>query len=153
MNEGVQQRHRERLWPAPWVFLATALVMPASLLVFTPIDLVVGGIVAVVLYAAIVALLLSGSPVVAAGPEGLRAGRALLPWSAVGDVVAARKDEARRERGTGLDSRAYLVIRGWVDPVVRVEVADPADPTPYWLLSTRRPDELTAVIEAYRDDA
>ena len=127
--------------------------MPASLLVFTPIDIVVGGVVAVVLYAAIVGLLLSGSPVVAAGPEGLRAGRALLPWSAVGDVVAARKDDARRERGTGLDSRSYLVIRGWVDPVVRVEVADPADPTPYWLISTRRPDELTAVIEAYRDDA
>ena len=31
--------YRERLWPAPWVFIATALVIPASLLVFLPISL------------------------------------------------------------------------------------------------------------------
>ena len=50
--------YRERLWPAPWVFLATALVIPASLLVFLPISLPTGVGVAIVLYGAIVGILL-----------------------------------------------------------------------------------------------
>ena len=50
--------YRERLWPAPWVFIATALVVPASLLVFLPISRPVGVGVAVLLYAAIVGVLL-----------------------------------------------------------------------------------------------
>ena len=37
--------YRERLWPAAWVFLATALVIPASLLVFLPISTTAGIVV------------------------------------------------------------------------------------------------------------
>jgi hypothetical protein len=29
---------------------------------------------------------------------------------------------------------------------VRVDLEDPLDPTPYWLLSTRRPQELAAAL-------
>ena len=58
--------------------------------------------------------------------------------------------DASAERGTGLDARAFLVIRGWVQPVVRVPITDPDDPAPYWLLSSRRPKELAAVINGSR---
>jgi hypothetical protein len=30
--------------------------------------------------------------------------------------------------------------------VVRIEITDPSDSTPYWLTSTRRPDELVAAL-------
>jgi hypothetical protein len=33
---------------------------------------------------------------------------------------------------------------------VRVEVDDPADPTPYWMLSTREPRRLAESINAAR---
>ena len=39
----------ERLWPSWWVFASTALVMPASLLVFVPISIPAGIATAVVL--------------------------------------------------------------------------------------------------------
>ncbi len=42
------------------------------------------------------------------------------------------------------------MIRGWVQPVVRVPITDPADPAPYWLLSSRRPKELAAAINGSR---
>jgi hypothetical protein len=45
------------------------------------------------------------------------------------------------------------VIRGWVDPVVRVTLEDPDDPTPYWLISTRRPEELVRVLTSAASDA
>ncbi len=143
-------RYRERLSPSPWVFLTTALVMPASLLVFLPISISVGIAVALGLYAAIVALLVSTTPVVAVEGGELRAGRARLPLSFVSGVRAATGADATRERGVDLDARAWMLIRGWIPGVVRVELDDPQDPTPYWLISSRRPDELAAVIEAAR---
>jgi hypothetical protein len=139
---------RERLWPAPWLFLATALVIPASLLVFLPINTTAGIVVAAVLYAGCVALLLLGSPVVEVTESTLAVGKARLPLSVVAGAVASRGTQARAERGVGLDARAFLMIRGWVDPVVRVTLDDPNDPTPYWLISTRRPEELVRVLTA-----
>ena len=140
--------YRERLWPAPWLFLATALVIPASLLVFLPIDTTVGIIVAIVLYLGCVGLLLLGSPVIEVTDTHFVAGKARLPLGLVGAVTSAAGDDARLQRGQLLDARAYLLIRGWIDPVVRVEVDDAADPTPYWLVSTRNPPAVTAALQA-----
>ena len=137
--------YREKLWPAPWLFIATALVIPASLLVFLPIDFRVGIVTAIVLYAGCVIALLLGSPVVEVTETEFRAGRARLPLAVVGAVTGHRGDEATLERGRHLDARAWLLIRGWISPVVKVEVVDETDPAPYWLVSTRQPD---AVIDA-----
>ncbi len=141
-------RYRESLTPAPWVFLSTALVMPASLLVFLPISLTAGILVAVGLYAAIVILLIATTPRIEVDDTELRAGRARLPLSVVADVRAATGDDAVRERGVELDARAWMLIRGWIPGLVRVDLDDPQDPTPYWLISSRRPGELAAAIEA-----
>ncbi|HET8971301.1 MAG TPA: DUF3093 domain-containing protein, partial [Candidatus Nanopelagicales bacterium] len=68
----------------------------------------------------------------------LRAGRARLPREHVGRVRVLDADTARRLRGVDADPRAYLCVRSWVPGAVLVEVTDPADPHPYWLVSTRR---------------
>ncbi|GAA1697514.1 DUF3093 domain-containing protein [Microcella alkalica] len=142
--------YRERLWPAAWMYVVIALIVPATLLVFTPISLVAGVITAIVLVGAGVGLLLASAPTIAVEGGALRAGRASIPLEMVGDGVPARTEEARHERGPGLDARAHLLLRGWVDPVLRVPILDPDDPAPYWLVSTRRPEELAAAIEAGR---
>lgn len=139
-------RYRERLWPAWWVFVSTALVMPASLLVFLPISPPAGVATAVVLYGAIVVVLLVTTPVIEVTDAELRAGRARLPRSVIRAVHAAEDADARAERGVRLDARAWLLLRGWIGGVVRVELDDPSDPTPYWLLSSRRPKELAAAL-------
>jgi hypothetical protein len=105
----------------------------------------------VVLLLASVGLVGYGRVVVAVEPEGFLAGRARLPLWAVGDVVPLAADQARTARGTEADPRAFLLVRGYINPMVRVAVNDPADPVPYWLVSTRRPDELSAALSAARD--
>ena len=140
--------YREKLWPAVWLYLATALVIPASILVFTPIDLRVGIAVAVVLYGACVAALIIGAPVVEVTSTEFIAGRARLPLSLVGTAAGFSGLEARDERGPRLDARAWLLIRGWIDPVVKVNVTDAADPAPYWLVSTRHPESVVAALQA-----
>ncbi|HAM28023.1 MAG TPA: DUF3093 domain-containing protein [Microbacteriaceae bacterium] len=142
--------YRERLWASPWVFLSTALVIPASLLVFLPINRIAGVIVAIALYAACVAILIATSPVVEVTSEHFAAGRARLPLEFVGAAQGFEGDEATLERGQRLDARAWLLIRGWISPVVTVQVTDANDPTPYWLVSTRRPGELVKALAEAR---
>ncbi len=145
--------YREKLWPAWWVFLATALVIPATLLVFLPISVLAGYVTAAVLYAAIVVILLVTTPTIEVGDGMLRAGKARIERSFLGRATAHTGAEAFAERGTRLDARAWLLLRPWLSGVVRVELRDPDDPTPYWLLSTRRPEELAAALNgAVADD-
>lgn len=142
--------YRERVWPSPWIYVSTSLVIPASLIVFLPINFMAGVIVAIVLYASCVAILIATAPKIAVTGEHFVAGRAKLPLRFVGTVEFFRGEEATLARGRQLDSRAWLLIRGWVDPVVRVEVLDKNDPTPYWVVSTRHPEELVAAIATAR---
>lgn len=143
--------YRERLWPAPWLYIATALVIPATLLVFVPINFEVGVIVAVVFYLGVVALLLFASPVVAVTATELIAGKARLPIGVIGSVESFSGDEARLERGQRLDARAWLLIRGWIDPIVRIDLVDENDPTPYWIVSTRHPEAVQAAVAKSRE--
>jgi Protein of unknown function (DUF3093) len=140
--------YRETLWPAPWLFFGTALVIPASLLVFLPISIPAGIATAIILYGGCLGLLIFGAPRVEVTASTLSAGRARLPISIVGDVEGFSGAEAQFERGIGLDARAWLMIRGWVSPVVKIALVDASDPTPYWIVSTRHPDDLVAAIAA-----
>lgn len=147
------QLYRERLWPSAWVFAATALVIPASLLVFLPISPTAGQLTAALLYAGCVAALIATSPVIEVTGAEVTAGRARLPIAYAGVPEAFEKEEATLQRGQRLDARAWLVIRGWISPVVKIPVTDAADPAPYWLVSTRRPAALAAAILEARSGA
>ncbi|TFD65941.1 DUF3093 domain-containing protein [Cryobacterium sp. Hh38] len=142
--------YREKLWPTPWAFIVTALVIPASILVLVPISLPAGIITAAVLYGGCVLLLVLASPVVRVQNGELKAGPATISTHLVGEAVSFTKAEATQERGPRLDARAWLLIRGWIDPVVRVPIVDPTDPAPYWIISSRHPTELAGAINGSR---
>lgn len=142
--------YRERLWPTPWIYLTSLLLIPASILVLAPVSLPAGIATGIVLYAAVAGSLSLTAPVIEIADGRFRAGRATVPLELTGEVVPAVGDAARVERGTGLDARAFLVIRGWIRDVVRVPITDVTDPAPYWLVSTRHPNELAAAINGSR---
>lgn len=142
--------YRERLRATPWLFISTILVVPAVMLVFAPINFTVGVVLAIVFYAGIVVALLVSAPVIRVSSTELVAGHARIPLEFIGEPVAYRGEEATLERGQRLDARAWLLIRGWIKPVVKVPVLDVDDPAPYWLLSTRNPDQLVRVLDEAR---
>ena len=146
------QRFRERLIPGPGTLIAILLLMPAIWVVMLPLSPRVGLIGAIVITIVVEVLMIVAAPVVAVADGVLTAGSARIPVSLTGAMESYRRDDARRSRGTGLDARAFTLFRGWVDPVLRIDLTDPDDPTPYWLVSTRRPDELRAAIAAERGD-
>ncbi|MGW5054463.1 DUF3093 domain-containing protein [Actinokineospora sp. NPDC004072] len=78
----------------------------------------------------------------------LRVGEARLPLEFVGEVEVFPRERKRAALGPNLDPAAYVLHKGWVGPLVRVRVDDPADPTPYWLFSTRHPEHVVAALGA-----
>lgn len=138
----------ERLWPSPagWVAVPTLTVMGA--IVLWPIG-VVPGVVAgsVALVAALAGAVGLATRVRVAGGE-LVAGDAHIPATLLRAPRTLDAEATRHALGPGLDARTHVVLRGWVRTGVLVEVDDPADPTPSWFVSTRRPDALVAALVA-----
>jgi len=52
----------------------------------------------------------------------------------------------RRARGAEINPAAHLAIRYWVSTGIKIGLRDPKDPTPYWLVSSKRADELAKVL-------
>ena len=136
----------EKLWPTPWVWLVALGLSGAGILVFAPISMAAGITAAAVLFAIITVMLVLSTPSIKVTARVLQVGRASIERSFVGEAEAFRGPEATAERGIRLNGLAYLCIRGWIDPVVRIEITDPSDRTPYWLASTRHPERLVAAL-------
>ena len=89
-----------------------------------------------------------GSARITVAQGRLQAGRARIDVGYLGRAEALDPEAARRAAGVEADARAYLLLRPYLKRAVRVEIVDPADPTPYWLISTRHPDGLAAALNA-----
>ncbi|WP_019136986.1 DUF3093 domain-containing protein [Cellulomonas massiliensis] len=140
----------ERLWPGPggWVLVGAVVVMVTVVLVPLGSVAAVLGLLTGALLAAVGVVLLTPRVEVRSGE--LLAGPAHVPLELLGEARVLAGEELRHALGPGLDARAYLCLRGWVRTAVRVELCDPQDPTPYWVVSTRRPEQLVAALRAGR---
>ncbi|MFJ4694123.1 DUF3093 domain-containing protein [Streptomyces sp. NPDC088766] len=85
--------------------------------------------------------------------DSLIAGEAKIPVAALGEAQVLDAEEARAWRTYKADTRAFLLLRAYIPTALRVEVTDPADPTPYLYLSTRDPQRLAEALRAARQPA
>ncbi|BCW70611.1 DUF3093 domain-containing protein [Arthrobacter sp. NicSoilB8] len=140
--------YTEKLWPNFWIWLVSAGLSSAGILMLAPISIWAGITAAIVLFVIISVLLVLSTPSIIVTKSTLKVGRATIERGYLGQASAFRGKEATAERGTRLNGLAFLCIRGWVDPVVRIEIEDPSDRTPYWLTSTRHPEQLIAALKS-----
>lgn len=138
---------RERLTvPLAWWVLA-ALFALSVLLAFGfylgPVWGVGSALVTMVVAAAVFAAL---SIEVSVDATALRVGRAVVERHYIGGCRALDAAAADRRGGVEADARAHLVLRPYITTAVEVVLDDPADPVPYWLVSTRRPARLAAAL-------
>ncbi|MEB4616171.1 DUF3093 domain-containing protein [Leucobacter sp. M11] len=138
--------YSERLWPTPWLFIACLLFLPAVTLMLTPINFTLAIIVAIVTYAAACWFLILTSPRVTLDERGLTAGRATLPREFIGAVEVLHGDDFQLAIGPKLDARTHLLLRGWIKSGVRIENTDAQDPAPFWIVSSRTPEDFAAAL-------
>ena len=77
----------------------------------------------------------------------LRIDRAHIDFMYLGKVTALSEDEMKKIRTRDADPAAYLAIRFWVSAGVKVEIKDPRDTTPYWIISTKRGEDLVKALK------
>lgn len=138
--------------PLRWWVQATMFLASIWLAFVVALPAVVAWTAAGLLAAAVVALFVGyGSARIVVEDGVLHAGRAQIPVFLLADPVVLDKEATHRVAGRDANARAYLLIRPYLKRSVQVRVVDPRDPTPYWLLSTRRPDELARALSAADD--
>jgi hypothetical protein len=71
---------------------------------------------------------------------------ARLPLRFIAGVVALDGLTKRDLLGPNAEPYAFVIQRPWIAGAVQVWLNDPADPTPYWVISSRRPDRLAEAL-------
>lgn len=140
--------YAERVWPRWNWFVGALLEIPAVTLVFAPINLGIAPFIGVAVYLATISAFFALSPKISLTDTEFFAGRARIARAYLGKARPLVGAEARAALGPGLDARAWILLRAWVPDLVRIEITDTRDATPYWLVSTRRPEQLARAINA-----
>ena len=83
----------------------------------------------------------SKSELLVTGGE-LIAGGAHIDLKYLGEVKSLNRDEMRLLRTRDADPAAFLAIKFWVSTGVKITLNDQRDPTPYWLVSCKKMEEL-----------
>jgi hypothetical protein len=136
----------ERLWPGPlgWSFVAGFAVFVGIALL--PVDAMAAAIaVGVALVVGVAGVVLGATTVALRGGE-LHVGRAHIPVELLGAGKTLDRAGVRAAVGPGSDARAFVCLRAWLPGAVELPVIDHDDPTPTWLVSSRRPDALLAAV-------
>ena len=146
----IRQRFDERL-SVPWWWWFPAL--GAAALLAAEVHMGYPGVRAWAPYLllaplAAAALISLGRTRVRVGQDELWVGRAHVPLRFIGEVEVIPRTGKRQALGPELNPAAYLLHRAWVGPMLRVRLTDPDDPTPYWIFSTRRPEQLRALLDS-----
>ena len=140
--------YAERLTvPLRWWVQGTMLVASLWLAFIVAIPEALAWSITAVALVIMVALFVGyGRPRVAVEDGILRAGRAHIGLEHVGEVTPLDAEGVRRQAGVDADARAYLLLRPYLKRGVRIDLTDPRDPTPYWLVSSRHPDRLAGSL-------
>lgn len=79
--------------------------------------------------------------------EELRIKKAHIPLKYLGECTLIDKRNFSKARTRDADPAAYFATTFWISQGLTVKVIDERDPTPYWLISTRRARELEKAIK------
>ncbi len=138
--------YQETLRPSWSMWLMVLLAAALGWLTLAPLS-IGWGVVSGVIVAAIAAFaLFASSSDITVTTTHVQVGRATIGREHVGKVTGYVGDDAFAQRGHKLHGLAYLHLRSWIKPVVRIQIEDPQDRTPYWLTSSRHPEELTSAL-------
>jgi hypothetical protein len=143
-----QTAFKETVYPGLGLYLALTPLPPAIWLTFLPFDATLGVIMGSGAYAAAVGFFVFKSPKIFLDDEYLRVSNAKIEREFISNVRPIAKSETFRARGAELDSRAFTRFQIGVNTMLRIEISDPRDSTPYWLLSTRKVKKLARALDA-----
>lgn len=151
-------RYRERLlvpwwWWLPGFALAALIALEVnqgieSLPDWVPYAVLLPVAAAVLVWLGRVDVRVVSTPAGQGSDTELWVGAAHLPVSVIARTAEVPRSAKSAALGRQLDPAAYVVHRAWIASMILVVLDDPDDPTPYWLISCRRPDRVLAALRS-----
>jgi len=147
--------YRERLLvPVSYWLLAVPVVATLGAEAYFFVDGFIPPLVILALYliAGLFFVNWSSATIEVAGPE-LKAGGHTLALGEAEEVIALDDKQAAALRGPKADPSARMLVRPYLKRAVYIALPNPgAEGVPYWLVSTRHPEELAAAIESAKTE-
>ena len=146
------REYSERLRvPASWWLLVVGCVALLGTTLWAGLSVATAIVIYAVLEGACVVLLLGwGAVRIRVTSIELVVGSRRLPLARIAEVAAMDAAQTKALRGPRADPAAYLLVRPYLPRAVYVRVAGRPPEPPYWLIGTRRPEELADAIERAR---
>lgn len=145
-SAATQVSYQEWVTPKWSSFLPLALIFPTFWLTLAPINAPIGIGLGVLVTVAVAASMLVTSARISVSATQLTVGNARINLEFTGKVEIVPFAPRFAQRVPNLDPRAYLKLQGSRKGMLKLEIQDKADPTPYWVFSTKNPELLAAAI-------
>ena len=152
IQQSNSRSYRERVLPSVWSLWPVLLILPTTWLTLLPFNARIGeftGLLLGLLFS--IAVLVSiwfASPVIEVDERGFAVGDAVLPLDVITGYEVVPANRAFEERGHLLDPAAYVRFQLSVNTLIKLQITDAGDTTPYWLIATRRPQEIADLLVA-----
>lgn len=151
----MSSHYTERLsmsWP--WWLIAGLFAVSIAIAVAAWTPPVVGLVATVIILAVTLwAGLAAGATRIRADDQAVTVGGSRIEWRWIDRVRACDTQTMATVTHSRHQIDAFIVTRPWISTGVVLRLADPADPHPAWILSTRHPQELAAVVQDHLHQA
>jgi len=138
---------REKLTPPLWGWVA---LTGFSLMLAISVSAVFGNFVAIIVFLILdvlfVFIAIRFSPVIKVDDQYLYANKAKLPLKIISQATSLDARQTTKIRGVDADPKCFSATSPLINTAIRIDFEDVADPHTYWLLSTRKPEQLSKVL-------
>ncbi len=83
---------------------------------------------------------------IAVNGQQLTVNKARIDKQFLGSVEILDSEQMRQWRGPLSDPACFMELRFWISTGVKIEILDPKDLTPYWLISSKKAQSLTTAL-------
>lgn len=129
-------------WPVSlWAFLGV-MVGSIFLTFWAPFNFLFASTVTIVFIAALIYAHYKSRLDIVVVNGWLYVGNAKIEMKYIKSAKELNKKQLLKIRGQSADPAAFNATRYWIKTGVKVELKDKADPTPYWLISSRKAKAL-----------
>ncbi|MEY3515591.1 MAG: hypothetical protein RLY38_743 [Actinomycetota bacterium] len=138
---------REKLTPPLWGWVA---LTGFSLMLAISVSAVFGNFVAIIVFLILdvlfIFIAIRFSPVIKVDDQYLYANKAKLPLKIISKATSLDARQTTKIRGVDADPKCFSATSPLINTAIRIDFEDVADPHTYWLLSTRKPEQLSKVL-------
>lgn len=133
-------------WPL-WLWLFIAMMIASIYLtIWAPFNTLAATVVSLSLATLLVVSSQKSRLEIVVINNWLYVGNAKIESKYIKKVVILDKSAYLKLRGVKADPAAFNATRFWISTGVKVEISDKSDPTPYWLISSRKTKALAAAL-------